>query len=59
MGGMKPAGLLVIEVGEGALHQDLCCRLVPREEAVGVALHHLRHAYDKVRRVQPVMAQLI
>jgi hypothetical protein len=30
-----------------------------RDDAVGITRHHLRHALDQIRRVQPRLAQFI
>ena len=59
MGMGKPCRPLVVEVGEGPFLPYLLRGLVLREDAVRRTLYYLGYAHDEVRRVPPVVPQVI
>lgn len=59
MGMVEPSGAGVVEIGESAFFQFLRGSLVLGQDAVGIAFDHFGHSLDKLRRVEPVLAQLV
>ena len=59
MGVVEPGRPLVVEIGEGAPLEDRGGLPVDRNDAIGKARHHLRHAFDEIGRVEPRIAQFI
>ncbi len=56
---VEPCGAFVVELGQRAIFEDGGGLVVNGENAVGIAGHDFGHAFDEVRRVQPVFAQFV